>query len=202
MNNQNIVSENFLFPVFLKLEEMSVLLVGAGYVGVEKATAILGNSPAVKLRIVAQQVSPDMHALLASYPQVVVEERAYNPADLEGVQVLFVAINNKDYSAVIRQQARQKQVLVNVADTPDLCDFYMSSIVQKGHLKLAISTNGKSPTVAKRLKELLQDSLPDELDELIENLNAIRENLRGDFAEKVKKLNEITAPLKKGTPDN
>lgn len=202
MNNQNIVSENFLFPVFLKLEEMNVLLVGAGYVGVEKATAILGNSPAVKLRIVAQQVSPDMHALLASYPQVVVEERAYNPADLEGVQVLFVAINNKDYSAVIRQQARQKQVLVNVADTPDLCDFYMSSIVQKGHLKLAISTNGKSPTVAKRLKELLQDSLPDELDELIENLNAIRENLRGDFAEKVKKLNEITAPLKKGTPDN
>lgn len=202
MNNQNIVSENFLFPVFLKLEAMNVLLVGAGYVGVEKATAILGNSPAVKLRIVAQQVSPDMRALLASYPQVAVEERAYNPADLEGVQVLFVAINNKDYSAVIRQQACQKQVLVNVVDTPDLCDFYMSSIVQKGHLKLAISTNGKSPTVAKRLKELLQDSLPGELDELIENLNAIRENLRGDFAEKVKKLNEITAPLKKGTPDN
>ncbi|HRG88791.1 MAG TPA: bifunctional precorrin-2 dehydrogenase/sirohydrochlorin ferrochelatase [Chitinophagales bacterium] len=202
MNNQNIVSENFLFPVFLKLEEMSVLLLGAGYVGVEKATAILGNSPAVKLRIVAQQVSPDMHALLAAYPQVVVEERAYNTADLEGVQVLFVAINNKDYSAVIRQQARSKQILVNVADTPDLCDFYMSSIVQKGHLKLAISTNGKSPTVAKRLKELLQDSLPNELDELIENLNAIRENLRGDFAEKVKKLNEITAPLKKGAPDN
>lgn len=181
---------------------MNVLLLGAGYVGVEKATAILANSPNVKLQIIAEQVSEAMRNLVAAYPQVVVLERSYTGADLQGVQVLFVAINNKEYSAAIRQQARQKQILVNVADTPHLCDFYMSSIVQKGHLKLAISTNGKSPTVAKRLKELLHDSLPDELDELIDNLNAIRENLRGDFAEKVKKLNEITAPLKKGTTDN
>jgi siroheme synthase-like protein len=201
VNNQNIVSENFLFPVFLKLEEMNVLLLGAGYVGVEKATAILTNCPTVKLRIVAQQVSHDMRTLVALYPQVIIEERPYVETDLEGVQVLFVAINNKEYSAAIRHQAREKQILVNVADTPHLCDFYMSSIVRKGHLKLAISTNGKSPTVAKRLKELLQDSLPDELDQLIENLNAIRENLRGDFADKVKKLNEITAPLKKDSTD-
>lgn len=202
MNNQNIVSQNFLFPVFLKLQDMHVLLLGAGYVGVEKATAILANTPNVKLRVIAEQVSEAMRALVAAYPQVVIEERPYAEADLQDVQVLFVAINNKDYSAILRQQAHKRQILVNVADTPHLCDFYMSSIVQKGHLKLAISTNGMSPTVAKRLKELLQDSLPDELDLLIENLNAIRENLRGDFAEKVKKLNEITAPLKKDNTDN
>lgn len=202
MNNQNIVSQNFLFPVFLKLQDMHVLLLGAGYVGVEKATAILANTPNVKLRVIAEQVSEAMHTLVAAYPQVVIEERPYVEADLQDVQVLFVAINNKDYSATIRQQAHKRQILVNVADTPHLCDFYMSSIVQKGHLKLAISTNGMSPTVAKRLKELLQNSLPDELDQLIDNLNAIRENLRGDFAEKVKKLNEITAPLKKDNTDN
>jgi siroheme synthase-like protein len=58
--------------------------------------------------------------------------------------------------------------LVNVADTPDQCDFYLSSIVQKGNLKIAISTNGKSPTVAKRIKEVLHDAIPGELNESIE----------------------------------
>ena len=55
----------------------------------------------------------------------------------------------------IKNAANEKGILVNMADTPDLCDFYLSSIVQKGQLKIAISTNGKSPTAAKRIKELL-----------------------------------------------
>ena len=90
--------------------------------------------------------------------------------------------------------------LVNVADTPALCDFYLGSIVQKGHLKIAISTNGKSPTAAKRIKQVLQESLPDELDEVLENLNKIRNELKGNFGYKVKKMNAITKVLvEKGT---
>ena len=53
----------------------------------------------------------------------------------------------------IKAMATEKGILVNVADTPDLCDFYLGSIVQKGNLKIAISTNGKSPTAAKRIKK-------------------------------------------------
>ena len=55
----------------------------------------------------------------------------------------------KSFTKKIKQQANAAGLLVNVADTPDLCDFYLGSIVQKGNLKIAISTNGKSPTVAK-----------------------------------------------------
>lgn len=196
MNNQNIVSKNFLFPVFLQLEQMNVLLVGAGPVGLEKATAILSNCPGVKLRIIAAQVSEQVRALATEYPFIHIEERSFTDADMQGLQVLFLAINNKELSAEIAHKAHALNILVNVADTPSQCDFYMSSIVNKGQLKIAISTNGQSPTIAKRLKEVLQDALPDELDELIANLNLLRENLRGDFASKVKQLNEITAPLK------
>jgi len=85
--------------------------------------------------------------------------------------------------------------LVNAADKPDLCDFYLSSVVQKGDLKIAISTNGKSPTIAKRIKEVLNDSLPAEIDELLSNMQQVRNKLSGDFAEKVKQLNEITKGL-------
>ena len=84
-----------------------------------------------------------------------------------------------------------------MADTPDLCDFYLGGIVTKGNLKVAISTNGKSPTAAKRLRQLLEDVLPEELDDLLDNLNAYRETLKGDFEYKVKAMNEITEGLVK-----
>ncbi|HHZ96599.1 MAG TPA: bifunctional precorrin-2 dehydrogenase/sirohydrochlorin ferrochelatase, partial [Flavobacteriales bacterium] len=91
--------------------------------------------------------------------------------------------------------SKKAKVLVNVADTPDLCDFYMGSIVTKGDLKLAISTNGKSPTFSKRFRELLESILPDTLPETLNNLNAIRKTLKGDFTEKVKSLNKLTELL-------
>jgi siroheme synthase-like protein len=92
---------------------------------------------------------------------------------------------------------------VNVADTPDLCDFYLSSIVQKGNMKIAISTNGKSPTVAKRIREVLSEMIPDEMEEVLASLGEIRNRLRGDFSEKVRELNKITSVLvNKHQPEN
>ena len=84
---------------------------------------------------------------------------------------------------------------MNVADTPDLCDFYLGSIVQRGNLKIAISTNGKSPTIAKRLKEEIGNMIPDEMDAVLDNMQTIRTHLNGNFAEKVRRLNELTSVL-------
>ena len=82
-----------------------------------------------------------------------------------------------------------------MADKPELCDFYLSSVVKKGDLKIAISTNGKSPTVAKSLKEQINEMMPDEIGDVLENMQVIRKGLNGDFAAKVKHLNEITNVL-------
>ena len=97
----------------------------------------------------------------------------------------------------IYQVAKQKNILINVADTPELCDFYMGSIVTKGDLKIAISTNGKSPTLSKRLREFFETILPDDLQELIDNLHQYRNTLKGDFEKKVKTLNELTKSFSK-----
>ncbi len=70
-------------------------------------------------------------------------------------------------------------------------------MVQKGNLKIAISTNGLSPTLAKRLKEVLQDSLPDDFERLLQQMHRLRGRLKGDFSEKVKQLNRLTAALVK-----
>jgi phosphoadenosine phosphosulfate reductase len=77
-----------------------------------------------------------------------------------------------------------------------LCDFYLGSIVSKGDLKIAISTNGKSPTMAKRIREYLEDALPDSTDELLANLGEIRDKLTGGLKEKINALNKITSSFK------
>ena len=84
---------------------------------------------------------------------------------------------------------------INVADNPPFCDFYMGGIVTKGNVKVAISTNGKSPTTAKRLRQFFEDVIPENIDDLVKNLNEYRKTIKGDFEEKVETLNEFTKGL-------
>ena len=186
---------NLLFPVFLKLEDLRVLLVGGGNVGTEKLSAILGNAPGTAVTVVAKTISEEIKGLAKKHAKVLLHERAFSAADLEEKDIVVIAVNDREVSQFIRDAAKEKNLLVNVADTPDQCDFYLSSIVQKGNLKIAISTNGLSPTAAKRIKEVLNQALPHELDDVIQNLHQVRNKLNGNFEYKVKRLNEITKIL-------
>ncbi len=183
---------NKLFPVFLKLESLSVLIVGGGNIGLEKLNAVLGNAPATPIRLVAIKINDEVKKLAASYSNLTLIERVFLPSDLNDIDIVIIAIDDKRESKRIRDIAKKWGKLVNVADKPDLCDFYMGSIVQKGNLKIGISTNGKSPTIAKRLKELFNELLPEEIDQLLDNMQEIRDRLKGDFNDKVNQLNAIT----------
>ena len=191
----NRADKNRLFPVFLKLEELEVLLVGAGKVGLEKLTAILNNAPASSVTVVASEISDAVKELAVTHPRVKLFEKAFEPGDLDEKEIVIVAVNDKSISNYIRVLSKQKKLLVNVADTPELCDFYLGSIVDKGNLKIAISTNGKSPTIAKRMKEQLNELIPDEIEGVIQNMHTIRQDLKGDFAEKVRQLDDLTKLL-------
>jgi siroheme synthase-like protein len=186
---------NHLFPVFLKLEQMRLLIIGGGPVGLEKLQAVLSNSPHTNITLVAETILDEIHALAEKNSNISLINKSFEETDLEGIDVAIIAVNNKPLSAAIYKMAKDRQVLVNVADTPDLCDFYLSSVVQKGNIKIAISTNGKSPTLAKRLKETLNQALPAELDELASNLNKFRNTLNGSFEQKVHRLNKLTSSL-------
>lgn len=196
METTNTVAiKNNLYPVFLKLEEMRVLLVGAGNVGLEKLHSLMANSPNANVTIVAPLVKEEVHRLVSKHPACKILQKDFEETDLLNKDLVILATDNRRLHEDVRLLAKAKGLLVNVADTPELCDFYLGSIVQKGNLKVAISTNGKSPTAAKRIKEVLNDALPDELDEVIENLHKVRNKLNGNFAYKVNKLNSITKVL-------
>lgn len=188
---------NPLYPIFLKLHELKLLIVGAGEVGYEKLSFILKSSPQANITVVAPWVNPEIEELLTqrSDYRVSIHKRPFETSDIEGHDLVIAATNIVTLNQEVRQAAKTQRKLVNVADTPALCDFYLGSIVTKGTLKLGISTNGQSPTFAKRFRQLLEEVLPDETHDLIENLKAIRDQLTGDFTEKVKQLNAITASL-------
>jgi siroheme synthase-like protein len=185
-------SENQLFPIFLKANELRFLIVGGGVVAMEKLNALITNSPLVQITLVAEEISNEIIEFAENRPNITLIDELFDEKHLENHDLLISAINDTATSEKICSIASSKQILVNAADKPELCDFYLGSIVTKGHVKLAISTNGKSPTLAKRLREIFDESIPDELSESAEHLNKIRETLKGDFKDKVLQLNELT----------
>ena len=196
MENNNVTAaKNNLYPVFLKLEQLKVLLIGGGNVGYEKLTSLLSNSPETSITIVAIVIRDQVRELVQKHPYCIIIQRPFEVSDFDNKDIVVCATDNKELHKQIKQLANERKLLVNVADTPELCDFYLGSIVQKGNLKIAISTNGKSPTIAKRVKEVLQESIPDEIDSLLQNMQGIRNKLSGDFSEKVKQLDELTKKL-------
>ena len=189
---------NNLFPVFLKLEMLETLIVGGGNVGLEKLTGLLKNSPSAKITLIARNIQEDIRTLVKQHPQVVLIERNFRLWDVWGKDVVILAANDRKLHESIRDFTRSRNILINVADTPDLCDFYLGSVVTKGNLKIGISTNGKSPTIAKRMREYFEEILPEDTNALLDNMQKIRDQIKGDFSQKVKTLNDVTASWLKG----
>ncbi len=188
---------NTLYPIFLKTENFNILIVGGGFVGTEKLSFILKNSPNANITVVAKLISDEIKSMVKGQSSIVLLEKSFEASDLENKQLVIAATADKTLNESIYHAAKVKSILINVADTPELCDFYLGSIVTKGDLKIAISTNGKSPTLSKRIREFFEEILPENINDLILNLNEYRKSLKGNFEEKVSALNEITKSFNK-----
>ncbi|MEO0733495.1 MAG: bifunctional precorrin-2 dehydrogenase/sirohydrochlorin ferrochelatase, partial [Bacteroidota bacterium] len=102
-------------------------------------------------------------------------QREFTPEDVEMADLIVAATDIKEVNQAVYEAAKQYRRLCNIADTPELCDFYLGSIVTRGPLKVAISTNGQSPTFAKRFRQWLEAELPEfETTNLLTNLKVFR----------------------------
>jgi len=189
------MERNSLYPIFLKVHQLNVLIIGGGNVALEKLSFLLKSSPNAQVTMISLEFSEDIIALSKKHNVLLVHNTAYSNTVLQEQHLVIAATNNYNVNEQVYKDAKAKHLLVNVADTPDLCDFYLGGIVTKGNIKIAISTNGKSPTMAKRLRQFFEDVIPDEIDDLAQNLNQFRNTIKGDFALKVKKLNKLTKDL-------
>ena len=188
---------NTLFPVFLKTETARFLIVGGGNVGLEKTETLLKQNPKINIILVATYFHPKLKEIIHQNETISFYERAFEATDLENKDFVIIATDKPEVNRNVRELAKAIGIKVNAADQPDLCDFYLGSIVNKGNLKIAISTNGKSPVLAKRLREYFTEVIPDEIDESILQLNNFRNQHKGDFQEKLEVLNEATSVFEK-----
>lgn len=191
---------NPLYPIFLNAHQLEFLIVGGGYVALEKMEFLFKSSPQANVTLVAPFIREETLNFIKNKPVVVIK-RKFCLDDLHRKKIVIATTDNPEVNKKIKLACNRRQILVNVADTPELCDFYMGGIVTKGNLKIGISTNGKSPTLAKRIRQFLESILPDEIDELLETLRNYRETLKGDFESKVIEMNKRTKLLLKNKND-
>ncbi|AOW20606.1 precorrin-2 dehydrogenase/sirohydrochlorin ferrochelatase family protein [Urechidicola croceus] len=185
--------KNELYPIFVKVAELNVLIVGGGNVGLEKSFFMLKSSPNARIEIVSLDFHEDLIALAKKHEKnVTLTQRAYGTDLLEKRHLVIACTDNIEVNKQVYYECKERFTLVNIADTPQYCDYYLGGIVTKGNVKVAISTNGKSPTMAKRLRQLFEEVLPEDMDEVVQNLNEYRKTLKGDFEYKVDQMNEIT----------
>lgn len=187
---------NELYPIFLKLQNLSVLIVGGGNVGLEKLSFLLKSSPNAKVEVVAPHFLDELVSLAAEHPSVKLTKKRFKKKMLKKRNMVIACTDDLKVNKRVYELSRKRYLICNIADTPDLCDYYLGGIVTKGNVKIAISTNGKSPTTAKRLREFFEEVIPEDINQMVQNLNDYRKTLKGDFEEKVQKMNEITKSLK------
>ena len=185
---------NTLYPIFLKTEQLEVLIVGGGYVALEKLQFLFKSSPQARVTLVSPMLRTETKKFIQDKNIRVINSR-FRLRFLKNKNLVIATTDNPKVNERVYSLCRKKHILVNVADNPPLCDFYMGGIVTKGNLKIAISTNGKSPTLAKRLRQWLEAFLPEETDTLLDKLYVYRNRFKGDFEQKVLAMNKLTEKL-------
>jgi len=142
-----------LFPMFLKLAGRQCLVVGAGKVGEGKIAGILDTG--ARIRVVSREATAAVREW-ARAGQIELELRSFSPEDLDGAFVAVVATASRDLNEFAYREAQLRGVLCNVVDVPEFCDFYYPAVVRRGDLQIAISTSGRSPSLAQKLRQQLE----------------------------------------------
>lgn len=163
-----------LFPAFLKLAGRYCLVVGAGAVGESKIKGLLAAG--AKVNVVAPRAGETVYAW-ARAGMISWQPRGFEPSDLERVFLVVVATSFRELNEEVYRQAQERGVLCNVVDDPMHCDFYYPAVVRRGALQIAISTDGKSPALAQRLRQELERQFGPEYGAWMEDLGEERQRL-------------------------
>jgi precorrin-2 dehydrogenase / sirohydrochlorin ferrochelatase len=182
-----------MFPIFLKLDGRRCLVVGAGTVAEGKIRGLLDAGALVQVvapRAVFQVRRWDWEGAITWKP------REFGPRDLDQVSIVIAATNSHEVNTQIFQEARLRNVLCNAVDDPENCDFYYPAVVKRGDLQIAISTNGRSPALAQRLRKDLEEQFGPEYEAWLNELGKARDQLNArvlDVEARKKLLHELAS---------
>jgi siroheme synthase-like protein len=163
------------YPIFIDIEDHRVVIIGGGNVCARKAEAMMNYGAQVTV------VSPDFTEEIEQWArrgQLQIRRKRYDESDLDGAAIVIASTDDESVNTQIAADCRRRHIPVNVVDVTPLCEFIVPAIVDKGSVQIAVSTGGKSPALARTLKEDLQRLVGPEYDEVNELLGSLREGAK------------------------
>src|SRR5260370_11189120 len=163
-----------MFTIFIKLDGRRVLVVGASTVAEGKIRGLL--EARASIQVVAREAVLQVQKW-GGEGVLAWKARGFQPSDLDQVSLVIAATSSSELNAQVFKEAQARKVLCNAVDDPENCDFYYPAVVRPGDLQIAISTNGRSPALAQRLRQELEEQFGPEYEQWVEELGRAREQL-------------------------
>ncbi len=165
-------------PIFLTVKGRSTLLVGGGAVAARKAALLLECGASV--RVVAPELGEELHASWEAR-KITWHQNGFTEADLEDVVLVIAATDDASTNGEVARLAKQRNLPVNVVDSPALCTFTVPSIIDRSPLLVAVSTSGVSPVLARLLRARLETLIPASYGRLAALAGRFRESVKAHF---------------------
>lgn len=180
-----------LFPLYLNLQNKTCLVVGGGMVAERKTSALLEHG--ARIRIISKAITAQIEQWHQEN-RIEISLRDFCEEDLKGIFLVFAATNNSEVNRKVSQCCREKGILVNVVEHPEQGDFFVPSILRRDALTVAISTAGKSPAFARRLRRELEAIITPAYGEFVDLLGEVRSCLQ-DQVPDIKRRKQILESL-------
>ncbi len=162
------------YAAFLDLRGRLCVVVGGGEVAERKVEALVASGAVVRV------VAPEFTELIRKFAEegrVELVKRPYREGDLEGAWLAIAATDDPEVQKAVKEEAERRRIFCNVVDQPELCSFIVPSVVNRGRLKIAISTSGASPAAARRIRERLEEEFGREWEVFLELMHLWRKEV-------------------------
>ncbi len=163
------------YPIYIDIEDHAVLIVGGGTVCARKAETMMRYGG--RVTIVSPEITEEIEAWERD-GKLMVRRKLYELADLEGASMVIASTDDRCVNARVARDCRRRQIPVNVVDVTHLCEFIVPAIIEKGSVQIAVSTGGKSPAIARTLREDLQRFVGPEYAEVNDLLGTLRKSAK------------------------
>ena len=172
------------YPVFMDLQGKKVLVVGGGRVAARKVLDLL--SCQAKVTVVSPRLEPQLKRW-AQGGEITSFIEEYNADFLQGAALVIGATSDTQVNRRIAADCKERNIHVNIVDVPALCTFFVPALLRQGPLTIAVSTGGKSPAFARRIREELQDTYSREHGEFVDYLGLLRSRILEEVADSAKR---------------
>lgn len=179
---------NRLYPVFVKLSGKPCLVVGGGEIAARKVRQLLECH--AQVTVISPDTSLDMQKIIDKN-KIFYRAKVFQHKDTEGFFLVIAATNERLVNKLVSEECEEKGILCNIVDEPDQCNFFVPAVVRQGDLKIAISTNGKSPTLAKRIRKELEQNYTKEYTLFIRYLGFLRLFLKRQYPDAIDQKKQL-----------